>query len=256
MKTRKNIILNLKTLCIIFSMLLAVSAFSQSAKEYVQKADEKFRGSSNISEMTMKIVRPKWTREVTMKSWAKGEEYSMVVIQSPAADKGQTFLKRGKDLWNWQPKINRMIKMPPSMMSQGWMGSDITNDDLMRQSSLVSDYKHTIVGEETVDGHSCARIELIPLPDADIVWGKINMWITKDSYLMMKSEYYDEDMYLVHTENGKDVKNLGGREIPSVLEIIPADEPDNKTVLIFNSIQFDVQLDETFFSQQRMKQLR
>lgn len=230
--------------------------FAQDATEIVRKADETFRGKSSKSTMTMKIIRPKWEREMTMKSWSKGDDYAMVVILSPAKDKGQAFLKRGNNLWNWVPSISRMVKMPPSMMSQGWMGSDVSNDDLMRQSSLVADYSHKILAAETVSGKECYKIELIPKEDADVVWGKILMWVTKDNYLVMKQEYYDEDEYLVHTETASDIKMMDGRMIPTRLEIIPADEPDQRTILIFNSIDFDIDIEESFFSQQNMKSLR
>lgn len=230
--------------------------FGQDAKQIVSKADEKFRGKSNYSEMTLEVIRPKWTRSYSMKSWSLGNDYSMVVITAPASDKGQAFLKRMKDLWSWNPAVNRMIKMPPSMMSQGWMGSDISNDDLMRQSSLVNDYSHKIVGNETVSSQECYKIELIPNENANVIWGKINMWISKSDFLVMKSEYYDDEMELVHTELASDIKTMDSRTIPTKIEIIPASDDSQKTILYFKVIDFDVTINESFFSQQNMKSVR
>ncbi|MBK8808966.1 MAG: outer membrane lipoprotein-sorting protein [Bacteroidales bacterium] len=245
-----------KVLISFMVILLTVQCFAQDAKQIVAKADEKFRGKSNFTEMTLEVIRPKWTRSYTMKSWSLGNEYSLVVITAPASDKGQAFLKRSKDLWSWNPAINRMVKMPPSMMSQGWMGSDISNDDLMRQSSLVNDYSHTIKATETIGGKTCSKIELIPVEDADVIWGKINMWISKDDYLILKAEYYDDEMDLVHTEKASEIKTFDGREIPSKLEIIPASDESQRTVMYFKSMDFDISVTEGFFSQQNMKTVR
>ena len=130
------------------ALLPAALAQTPTATEILQKADEKTRGSeSAYSEMTITTVRPKWTREMAMKSWAKGNDYSLILITSPARDKGTAFLKRKKEVWNWVPNIERSIKMPPSMMMQSWMGTDFTNDDLVRESSTVDDYDSEVVGD-------------------------------------------------------------------------------------------------------------
>lgn len=142
------------------------------------------------------------------------------------------------------------------MMSQGWMGSDYTNDDLVKQSSIVNDYTHTILGEETIDGKLCYNIQMIPNNDANVVWGKIIIWIEKEKYINLKAEYYDEEAFLVRTELGKEIKTFDGRELPSIMEIIPAEEPKNRTIITIVSIEFDVDIKESFFSQQNMKRIR
>ena len=241
---------------ILLGILVTCSAWSQTAMEIITRADNIYRGTSSKMEMKMTIERPKWSRAITMKSWSLGNEYSMVLITSPEKDKGQVFLKNNKDLWNWIPSINRMVKMPPSMMSQGWMGSDVSNDDLLRQSSLVEDYTHTIIGTEVIDGRECWIIELIPNENADVMWGKIEMWICKKDFFVLQSRYYDEDKYLVHTEKASNIQRMDGRDFPTKLEIIPADEPQNKTILEFIFIDFDIAIDKSFFSQQKMKTIR
>jgi len=206
--------------------------------------------------MKMTIIRPKWTRETTMKSWSKGDDYSLILVTAPARDKGSAFLKREKEMWNWQPSIDRVIKMPPSMMSQSWMGSDLTNDDLVQQASTINDYSHKLLGEADVDGLACWKIELIPNDNLAIVWGKIIQWISKDESLIMKSEFYDEDNYLVNTMHAKNVKDLGGKRLPSIMEIIPEDEEGHKTVLEYVDIRFETSIDDRFFSVQNMKRVR
>jgi len=237
-------------------MLGAFFANAQDIKEIIKQADEKFRGTSSQGEFTMIIQRPTWSREVSMKNWTLGNEYSLIYITAPAKEKGQVFLKRQNEMWNWVPSIERMIKIPPSMMMQSWMGSDFTNDDLVRESSLVKDYSQKLIGEENFGGYDCYKAELIPHDDAPVVWGKIVMWVSKKDYYWLKAEYYDEDNKLVNTEILSDIQQMDDRKMPTHLEMIPADEKGNKTILIFKNTKFNINLKESFFSQQNMKRIR
>ena len=240
-------------------MLLPIFPFltsGQDIDEIIRKADEKMRGTSSQGEFTMVIQRPTWSRGISMKNWTLGDEYSLVYITAPAKEKGQVFLKRQKEMWNWVPNIERMIKIPPSMMMQSWMGSDFTNDDLVRESSVVRDYKKKLLGEEKISGYDCYKAELIPHDDAPVVWGKIIMWVSKKDYHWLKAEYYDEDGKLANTEIMSEVKWMDDREMPTRMEMIPADKPGQKTVMVFNKIKFNIKIDESFFSQQNMKKVK
>jgi len=238
-------------------LLLGASAQSDglSGTEIMQKADQKLRGESNKATINMTIIRPSWEREMTLKSWSKGTEYSLIVVTAPARDKGTAFLKREKELWNWQPTIDRTIKMPPSMMMQSWMGSDFTNDDLVRESSIVTDYEHERIGTETIDGRPAYKIRLTPKPEAPVVWGEIISWIDKEAFMQLKTEFYDEDGYLVNTMHGKEVKTLDGRLLPSVMEMVPAEEEGHKTRLEYLELDFNIDIDKSFFSIQNMKRV-
>lgn len=227
-----------------------------SALEIIKKADEKVRGKTNQSLMEMEIVRPTWKRNISMKGWANGLDYSMTYITGPARDKGQVFMKRKTEMWNWMPTIGRMIKIPASMMSQGWMGSDYTNDDILKESSIVVDYNHSIAGEESVEDFDCYKIEMLPKEEAAVIWSKVYKWITKDEFIQIKSEYYDEDDELVKSDFGYDFREMDGRLIPSRIEIVPEGEEGKKTILYIREIEFDVELDPSFFSQQNMKRIR
>jgi len=243
----------LSTLLISATQLLV----GQNASEIVRKADEMMRGEkSSYSEMTMRIVRPKWERSLSFKSWSKGTELSLVYITSPAREKGQAFLKINREMWSWNPTINRTVKLPPSMLSQGWMGSDFTNDDLLNQRSIVVDYNHTISGEEQIDRWNCWRITLTPKPDAPVVWGKIILWVTKKHYLILKSEYYDEEQLLVKTEMAHSIKDVDGRTIPTIYELIPAEEPGNRTIVELNTIKFNIDINDSFFSLRNLTQVK
>jgi len=244
-----------KLLFLIFPFLPFLTS-AQNVDDIVKKADEKMRGTSSQGEFTMIIQRPTWKREISMKNWTLGNEYSLVYITAPAKEKGQVFLKRQKEMWNWVPNIERMIKIPPSMMMQSWMGSDFTNDDLVRESSLIKDYQKKLLGEEKLGEYNCYKVELIPNDDAPVVWGMILMWVSKNEYHWLKAEYYDEDGILVNTEIMSDVKMMDDREMPTRMEMIPADKPGQKTIMIFNKIKFNIKIDESFFSQQNMKKVK
>ncbi len=244
-------------LSIALTLSISIAGYSQelTGKQVIEKADALQRGETNEGEMSMTIIRPKWERTITMKSWSKGTEYSMTYITSPVKDKGQVFLKRKSEMWNWVPTINRMIKLPPSMMSQGWMGSDYSNDDILKESSIVVDYNHKIVGDDIIAGLECYKIELIPKEDAAVVWGKVYKWISKNEFWQLKTEYYDEDDDLIRTEIASEIKQFSDRKLPSKLEIIPADKPNQRTVVNIISSKFNVKLDDGFFSQQNMKRV-
>lgn len=246
-----------KTAFIIAAAFSSATMTAQDATEIIRKADERWNGEkSSESHMTMTIVRPTWERTVEFKNWSMGSDYAMTLILAPAKEQGQAFLKRGTEVWNWMPSISRMIKLPPSMMADGWMGSDYTNDDILKESSIVKDFDHKLLGTETIEGSECWKIELVPHEEAAVVWGKIIKWITKSEYNQMKSEYYDEDGYLIKTELSSDVRVMDGRRIPTRIEIIPADKKNQKTIIAVNSIKFNIPIEESFFSQQNMRRVR
>jgi outer membrane lipoprotein-sorting protein len=250
-KTLLPILLTILTLL----AALPFSAPAQDATEIVKKADEKMRGESSRAEMTMQIVRPTWERSVSMKAWSMGEDYSLILITAPARDEGSAYLKRENEIWNWLPDINRTIKLPPSMMSQSWMGSDFSNNDLVRESSIVTDYTHTLAGDSTLNSYNCYKIELVPKPDAPVVWSKVTTFISKDEYLQLRTEFYDENQEMIRLMESSEIKKMGGRTIPTRLEMIPLKEDGQKTILTYQDIEFDIDISERFFSIQNMKRI-
>lgn len=254
MKRTKWTITFLVLLCAGFTNL---NAQTLTASDVIKKADEKFNGEkSSLMVMTMTIVRPTWQRTIEFRNWALGRDYALTLITAPAKDAGQTFLKRATEMWSWNPSINRLIKLPPSMMSQGWMGSDYTNDDILKESSVVNDYVHSFEGDENTGGRDCYKIRMVAKDDAAVIWGRQIRWIDKKEFLVMKAELYDEDDILVRTETGSDIKMMDGRTIQTRIELVPAEEPGNKTVVTIKEIKFNIPLQESFFSQQNMKNIR
>ena len=244
-------------ICIFLGSSLYTLGQDLSPKEIVRKADEKFNGEkTSISTMAMTIIRPTWERTIEFRNWTSGKQYALTLITAPAKEKGQTFLKRENEMWNWNPTIGRLIKLPPSMMSQGWMGSDYTNDDILKESSVVEDYDHQLLREEMLNGRLCYVIKMVAKEEAAVIWGHQIRWIDKKDFLFLKSELYDEDGYLVRTETGSEIKTMDGRLIPTRIELVPAEEENQKTILEIKDIQFNAPIQDSFFSQQNMKRVR
>lgn len=241
---------------ICFLLFTTSLLYTQDAKEIVKKANDLALGKTSQGVNKMILVRPDWTREVSMKIWSKGIDYYMILITAPAREKGQVFLKRKNEMWNWVPSINKIIKIPPSMMAQSWMGSDFTNDDLLKESSIVVDYNQTVIGSDSIEGYDCYKIELIPKPEAAVVWGKVIIWIAKENYYQLKAEYYDEIETLINTQYGTEIEKVGNRNLPTKLTMIPADKEGNQTILKLINMKFDKNIPTSFFSQQNMKKVR
>ena len=247
---------HLKFYLMITALLPGMLVIAQDAREIVKRADEKMRGNTLEAEMIIKTVRPSWTREMTVKAWTKGTQYSMILIKSPQKDEGISFLKRQKEVWNWMPILERTIKLPPSMMSQSWMGTDFSNDDLVKESSVLEDYEHKLLGDTLIDSRDCYRIEMIPKPEAAVVWGKLIVCIDKKDYLELHTRFYDEEGELINIMNGRDIKMMDNRLIPTRMEMIPMDKKNQKTELIYKKVLYNRPIDNSFFSLEKMKTLK
>jgi outer membrane lipoprotein-sorting protein len=244
---------------ILFLFLLLcynTSSFSQTALEIITKSDDKMRGETSYSEIIISAVRPKWSKDMKLINWTKGSDYSVSLVKSPAKEKGTVFLKRKAEVWNYIPSIERNIKLPPSMMMQGWMGTDLTNDDMVKQSSIVVDYSHNIIGLETIQDLDCWKIELIPIEDAPVVWGRIIMWVDKSDYIQMKAEFYDEDSFLINKLLSYNIKNFDGKKLPSKMEFIPVEKKGQKTIIEYLVWKFGVTIPDKYFTSQYMKRLK
>jgi outer membrane lipoprotein-sorting protein len=238
------------------TLVLCVVAGAEDATDWVRQADKHARGTTSRTEVSVQVVRPDWKREMTVKSWSEGGDKSLAVVVAPARDKGSAFLKRGREVWSWLPAVERAVKLPPSMMSQSWMGTDMTNDDFVKESSMVEDYVHAFAGQDTLLGLPCRVVELTPKPGAPVVWGKIRMAIDAKDRMELRVEFYDEDGLLVNTLRATEVGLLGGRRLPTVLEMVPQGKPGQKTVLHYLSAAFDQPLPDRLFDARHLSEVR
>jgi len=224
------------------------AAAEPTAKEIIEKADDLMRGETSFSELTMKITTPRYERELSMKSWTAGRDKAFIVVTSPAKDAGVAFLKEGRQMWNYLPNVERTVKIPPSMMSQSWMGSDFSNSDLSRADTFIVDFTHAIVGTEEVAGQLCWKIELNAKPDAPVVWTKILVWAAKDTYIMVRAQYFDEDGQVARTFEADRIVDAGNRRVATHWVMTNHKKPGNRTEMTFDKIQFDLKIPPDTFS--------
>jgi hypothetical protein len=236
---------------------MSSSTFGQeTAEDVVRKMNAYEHGSSCKTVQKIEIIRPDWKREMTVKFWTKdGTKFAVMLIKEPVRDKGISYLKRSSEAWNWQPSIERTIKLPPSVMMQSWMGSDVTNDDMIKLSSIVVDYTHKFLKDTVIDSHPCRVIEALPKEDASVIWGKVELYITKDSYITLLTKSYDEDGKLVRIVRAHDIKQYGDRLHASWLEVIPKNKTGQKTITRIVEIVWDIPINENFFSILNLKKL-
>ncbi|TAL68287.1 MAG: outer membrane lipoprotein-sorting protein [Bacteroidetes bacterium] len=240
----------MKKLILVFviSILNMHEAFGQKAVEIIQKAEDAIKGESSYGKFTMNIVTPEYQRTMTMQSWWIGNEKSLIVIIAPNKDKGNKTLKIKNELWSYLKNTETTMKLPASMMLQSWNGSDLTNDDLVRESNLAKDYNSTIQKEEEIGGENCWKIDMMPNPQAAVVWGHIYYWVRQKDYLPALIQYYSEKGELVRTMKFSDFKNMGGRFIPSKWIIESNKKKGHYTEFIYNEVKFDVQIPDKIFS--------
>ncbi len=244
------------SICVSFICISIAGYAQETAASIVKKMDDYAHGASCVMVEKIEIIRPDWKRDMTVKIWTKeSTKYAMMFIEEPVRDKGVSYLKRLFEAWNWQPSIERTIKLPPSTMMQSWMGSDATNDDMIKVSSIVVDYTHRLLKDTVIEDHSCYVVEALPKEEASVIWGKIHLYITKDHYITLLTKSYDEEGVLVRNLLNHDVKKYGSKWYPSWSEVIPADKKNQKTISRIVSIEWDIPMSENFFSILNLKKL-
>ncbi len=236
-------------LCISFPH---INAYGEDARSLVEYSFNYVRGRTSIAVVKMRIHRPGWEREMTLKAWTKGERISLIRIIEPAKDKGNATLKKGTEMWTYNPKVNRVIKIPPSMMSQSWMGSDFSNNDLAKSDSILRDYVHKITGTEAHNGKKVFLIESRPKPRAPVVWGMQKLKIRED-YIFLAEAFYDEDLKLVKQMTAHNIQRLGDRLFPKVWRMQKADAADEYTVLDYMELSFNEPVPDSKFTLSALK---
>ena len=221
---------------------------SETAEEIINRVDRLLRGDSSHGVARMEVVTENWERGLTMEIWSLGVDYSLVRVQAPAREAGTATLKATEDIWNYLPKVDRAIKIPASMMAGAWMGSHFTNDDLVRESQLIEDYFIELTYDGDRDGVTVWEFRLTPKPEAAVVWGHVDYQVRQADYMPLWTRFYAEDGELARTMRYSEFTNLGGRTVPAVMEMVPADKPSETTKIIYEQLVFDIDIDQSFFS--------
>jgi len=219
-----------------------------SSKEILDHVDDLFRGNSSYGTFSMKVVTEHYSREMKMEGWSRGKDYSLIRILSPKKERGMATLKAEKDIWNYLPKVRRVIKVPSSMMGGSWMGSHFTNDDLVKESRMADDYDHEVTFQGEREGRPVIDLTLIPKPEAAVVWGKVVVTVQGGAWLPLAGDYYDEDLEKTRAMVYSDERELGGRTLPARMLVTPADKPGEYTEIVYEEMEFDVDLSDDVFT--------
>jgi outer membrane lipoprotein-sorting protein len=247
----------MKILIILSGILFLTPSVAQDpdASQLIRAAMDHWRGMTSYSDMTMTIHRPDWERSMNMLSWSKGDKLSLVRVVEPKKDAGNGTLLNDNNMWTYTPKINRIIKVPSSMMSQNWMGSDFSNKDISKSTDIIDQYDHELIATEERDGHVYYTVSSVPHEEAAVVWGK-EVLTVRDDYVLIEQQFWDQDGVLVKSMKTLEVEEMGGRAVAKIMRMGKMDEPGEWTQLTANSIEFDLELSDNLFTLSNLRNPR
>jgi outer membrane lipoprotein-sorting protein len=229
-------------------MRLPAVQTSLAAREILDHVDDLYRGESSHGRLTMTVKTVHWERTLEIEFWDKGKTQSLFRILAPKKEAGTATLRSGNDIWNFLPHVNRVIKLPSSMMSASWMGSHFTNDDLVKETRMADDYAYRVTFDGERGGRPIVELTCDPKPKAAVVWGAVVVTVDRGHYLPVEIRYFNEDHSLARTLSFSDVTRLGGRDLPAVMTLVPSDKPGESTIIRYETLEFDVRLEDSFFS--------
>jgi outer membrane lipoprotein-sorting protein len=218
----------------------------------IREIDQLYRSNSSYAELEMEIVTPHWQRTLAMNGWTIGMDKTFIRITSPKKEQGVSTLRIRNEMWNYLPKTNKVIKVPPSMMMSSWMGSDFTNDDLVKEFSLFEDYHYEQIFPEDAE-EGLIYVNCIPREDLPVVWRNVIIVARESDHIPVRQEYYDEEGTLMRVLNYRDVKTFDGRTIPATMEIVPQHKAGHKTIIRYLTLKFDLEIDEDIFSLRNLR---
>jgi outer membrane lipoprotein-sorting protein len=237
------------------TVAVASSAAAQDATEIVRSSIDNWRGQSSYGEMSMTIHRPSWERTMSMRAWTSGLKKSLVRVTAPRKDAGNGTLTVDNNMWTFSPKVNRVIKVPSSMMGQSWMGSDFSNKDVSRADDIIDQYDHTLLAKEENEGHTVFVIESVPHEEAAVVWGREVLRI-RDDDVLLSQEYYDQDDVLVKALRTLEIGEMGGRTIAIRQRMAKAEAEGEWTEFRIDSVEFDVNIADNVFTMSNLQNPR
>jgi len=234
-------------LAVLGALSSAGAADTPDPRDLIRAAMEHWRGVTSYSEMTMTVHRPDWERSFSMQAWTEGDKLSLVRVTAPPRDAGNGTLVKDREMWTFSPKINRILKLPSSMMSQGWMGSDFSNKDISKSTDIIDQYDHRLLSSETRDGHLQYTIESIPHEEAAVVWGR-EIVVIRDDYVLLRQEFWDQGGVLVKAMIATDIKLMDGRQVAARLRMSKLETPEEWTEMTVDAVDFDIELAPELFT--------
>ena len=223
-------------------------------KIILNNVDDIYRSNASHGILTLAVTTSNWQRSLTLEQWSKGNNMHLIKVLKPKKEKDLATLRVDNNVWNYMPKVKRVVKIPSSMMSSSWMGSHFTNDDLVKQSRMVIDYDFSITYEGLRDGVDIVEISCVPKKNAAVVWGKVEVIVYRNDFIPLRIVYYDEDLKLSRTLKFSNIQVLGGKKIPLQMKMVPTDEPEESTAILWEKIKFDIVIKDDFFSLRKLQE--
>ena len=247
----------MKWIVVCLGLLWTNAALSEdlTAQDIIRKAMDHYRGLTSYSEMTMVIHRPDWERSMTMQAWSEGDKHTLVRVIDPKKDAGNGTLSVDGNMWTYTPRINRVIKVPSSMMSQNWMGSDFSNKDISKDTAIIEEYDHCLMQLSEHEGHQVYVIESVPHEEAAVVWGKEVLFV-RDDWVLLQQQFWDQDNELVKTLKSLKIEDLGGRTVSTVMRMAREETPQEWTEVRTADVQFDLELPSNLFTLSNLRNPR
>jgi len=241
---------------ILFKIFFSTYAIASNLDPEIilNNVDDIYRSNASHGILTLSVKTSNWQRSLTLEQWSKGNDMHLLKVLKPKKEKNLATLRVDNNVWNYMPKVKRVVKIPSSMMSSSWMGSHFTNDDLVKQSRMVIDYDFSITYEGLRDGVDIVEISCIPKKNAAVVWGKVEVIVYRNDFIPLNIVYYDEDLKLSRTLKFSNIQVLGGKKIPLQMKMVPTDEPEESTAILWEKIEFDIVIKDDFFSLRKLQE--
>ena len=241
---------------ILFKIFFSTYAIASNLDPEIilNNVDDIYRSNASHGILTLSVKTSNWQRSLTLEQWSKGNDMHLLKVLKPKKEKNLATLRVDKNVWNYMPKVKRVVKIPSSMMSSSWMGSHFTNDDLVKQSRMVIDYDFSITYEGLRDGVDIVEISCIPKKNAAVVWGKVEVIVYRNDFIPLRIVYYDEDLKLSRTLKFSNIQVLGGKKIPLQMKMVPTEEPEESTAILWEKIEFDLAIKDDFFSLHKLQE--
>ena len=231
-----------------------VNALNLDPEKILDNVDDIYRSNASHGIITLAVTTVNWQRTLTLEQWSKGQDKTLIKVLKPKKEKDLATLRVDKNVWNYMPKVKRVIKIPSSMMSSSWMGSHFTNDDLVKQSRMTENYTFSITFEGMREEKNIVEITCLPKKNAAVVWGKVVVTVYRDDFIPLNMIYFDEDLQLSRTLDFKNIKMMGGKMIPTQMVMIPLENPGESTTVQWEEMEFNPNLDDDFFSLRKLQQ--
>lgn len=249
----------LASFLLLVGLLWPAALFAQDEKkdelptvdEVTEALDKLYRSDSSHATMTMTVINDRGTRKLTLESWSKGEDQSLIVIRKPAREAGTATLMTDDGLWNYAPRADRLIRIPSGLLSDSWMGSHFTNDDLVRETKYEDDYK-TELSWAKLDGDKVVKVTMTPRPRAPVVYTKVEFFVRPGDFVPLRTDYYDEGK-LMRRMTFSDIREVDGKPIPHLMELRPMDKKNEKTAVHYENLDLDVDVDDSLFTKRGLR---